>query len=164
MIDNKSSKIGRWGDFYFYRTFTGLHGSSTWIYSSIFSRSLGLSSAVCWNFHINGYNFIIFRLCIPNTVKVERIQYPNSIDLSIFEILIFFNEFQCANFKMNGRRGVDGRVPAFQPGGRVRFPAGYGSLIPILGLVVCSVLCCLLRRPWHCADHTFREVRPCVSV
>ena len=49
-------------------------------------------------------------------------------------------------------------------------PAGSEMLISILGLgikfVLCllSVLCCLWRLPWHCADHTFREARTCVSV
>ena len=45
-------------------------------------------------------------------------------------------------------RGVVGRVPAYQPDAttRVRFPAGSGILISVLGLGVCplcSVLCCL---------------------
>ena len=47
-------------------------------------------------------------------------------------------------------------------------PAGSGILISILGLGVCplSVFCpvCLRLRPWHCVGHTFREVRPWVSV
>ena len=49
----------------------------------------------------------------------------------------------------------------------VRFPAGSGILISVLGLgmcPLCSVLCCLWRRSWHYADHTFREACPCVSV
>ena len=53
------------------------------------------------------------------------------------------------------------------PAARVRFPAESGILVSVLGLGVCplcSVLCCLRRRPWHCADHTFRETRLCVSV
>ena len=54
------------------------------------------------------------------------------------------------------------------PATRVRFPAGSGILIPILGLGLwpLSVFCpyCLRRRPWHCADHTLRETHPCVSV
>ena len=43
------------------------------------------------------------------------------------------------------RRGVDGRVPAFQPGAaaRVRFPGrgGSGMLISVLGLGVSCVFC-----------------------
>ena len=38
-----------------------------------------------------------------------------------------------------GRRGVVGRVPASNPAARVRFAAGSGILIPILGLGACSL-------------------------
>ena len=49
------------------------------------------------------------------------------------------------------------------PAARVRFPAGLGILISVLGLG-CVLCLCLRRRPWHCTDHTFREARLCVSV
>ena len=49
----------------------------------------------------------------------------------------------------------------------IRFAAGSEILISILGLGVCPLLCyvlCFLRRwPWHCADHTLREARHCVT-
>ena len=45
--------------------------------------------------------------------------------------------------KIIRRRGVVGRVPAFQPGGPGSIPGGVGNLTPILGLSVCplSVFC-----------------------
>ena len=64
--------------------------------------------------------------------------------------------------------GLVGRVPAFQPGAQVRFPAGSGILISVLGFGVCplSVFCPVLSsaKALTSADHTFREARPCVSV
>ena len=56
-----------------------------------------------------------------------------------FVMIILFSKktFNC-------RRGVVGRVPAFQPAAaRVRLPAGSGILISVLGLGVCplSVFC-----------------------
>ena len=49
-------------------------------------------------------------------------------------------------------------------GARAPCPPLNPRLIITLIKHLCFVLCCLLRRPWHCADHTFREARPCVSV
>ena len=64
-----------------------------------------------------------------------------------------------------GRPTFDGPslyLPTRQPGFDSR-----RILISILGLCVCpkfSVLCCLLRWPWHSTDHRFREAYSCVSV
>ena len=49
--------------------------------------------------------------------------------------------FYKCDFKLIRRRGVVDRVSAFQPGAaaRVRFPAGSGILISVLGLGVCPL-------------------------
>ena len=63
-------------------------------------------------------------------------------------ILTFFHNYHLLIKFTIRRRGVVGRVPAFQPGAvaRVRFPARSGILISVLGLGVCplSVFCPLL--------------------
>ena len=54
------------------------------------------------------------------------------------------------------------------PSARVRFAAGTLILTSILGrecvLCLCFVICCHWRKPWCCADHTFREACPYVSA
>ena len=77
---------------------------------------------------------------------------------------------------INVRSGWVGRVPVFQPGGPGSITGGSGILISVLGLGGCvcvcvcvcplSVFCPVLfpAEARHCADYTFRETRPCISV
>ena len=79
--------------------------------------------------------------------------------LLLLLLLLLLNRIVC--------RGVVGRVPAFQPDVTASIPGGVSNFhfCPGIGLCpLCSLLCCLRRRPWHCADHTFMEACPCVSV
>ena len=88
----------------------------------------------------------------------------------ICSFIIFFKLqlFILVSYQYIRRRGVVDRVPAFQPSAPGSIPGGDRNFnfCPGIGCVLslCSVQCCLRRRPWHCADHTFREARPCVSV
>ena len=66
----------------------------------------------------------------------------------LYNPLVLMIDFCYAEFVSIRRRGVVGRVPAFQPGAaaRVRFPAGSGILISVLELGTCplSVFCPVL--------------------
>ena len=63
------------------------------------------------------------------------------------------------------RRGVVGRVPAFQPGGPDSIPGGIRNFnfCPGIGCVF-FVFCPVLSLAEVCSDHTFKEARPCVYV
>ena len=120
-----------------------------------------LSFVEFWNVHINCYNFMIFIEYVLQH-KREEIQNLNSINVWVSETII-----SLLNFKSVAVAWSVESLPS-NPGVRVRFPAGSGILMSLLGLggvlCLCSVLCCLRRRTWYCADHTFRQARPCVSV
>ena len=127
-----------------------------------------LSKELCFMFCQLAYKPLYTHMCTLLSWERARNNSRQEFNITWTLLLNLPDYLQTMNTKGVRPHGVVGAVPTFQPRAtRVRFSAGSGILISILGLGVCplcSVLCRVWRRPWHSAHYRFRKIRPCVPV